>query len=149
MESASVSSLAKASPGIGRKSRVFLAALIVVAAIAYLMYSGFSGGAVTYYEIEQLLDQADSLRGTEVKVSGKIVGESIDWDPARIRLAFVIRGESGRDLQVVYNRSKPDVFGDGLETVVQGVLDQNGVFQADEVLTRCPSKYEPANTAES
>ena len=41
----------------------------------------------------------------------------------------------------------PDLFKDGAEVVVEGILSSagpDGVFHADKVLAKCPSKFEAA-----
>ena len=57
-------------------------------------------------------------------------------------------GDSPRPLSVVYTGLEtPDLFKDGAEVVVEGVLSSagpEGVFLADKVLAKCPSKFEAA-----
>jgi cytochrome c-type biogenesis protein CcmE len=36
----------------------------------------------------------------------------------------------------------PDIFKDNVEVVVEGVYDRDGVFAADTLLAKCPSKFE-------
>ena len=38
----------------------------------------------------------------------------------------------------------PDTFKDDAEVVVAGTLSEKGVFEAHEVIAKCPSKYEAA-----
>ena len=79
----------------------------------------------------------------------------MDWDPSTLDLAFVIHAIPERDadeatrvalarsanLPVRYNGVLPDMFADGRDVIVEGRVEQ-GVFQADTLLTTCPSKYE-------
>jgi cytochrome c-type biogenesis protein CcmE len=39
------------------------------------------------------------------------------------------------------------MFKDGGEVVVEGILDEHGVFHANTLLTSCPSKYEAEKEA--
>jgi cytochrome c-type biogenesis protein CcmE len=57
-------------------------------------------------------------------------------------LEFTIM-EGGKSLPVIYRGMVPDTFRAGREIVIEGHLDSGGVFQADTILTKCPSKYEP------
>jgi cytochrome c-type biogenesis protein CcmE len=50
-------------------------------------------------------------------------------------------------LNVVYQGVTPDMFQDGGEVVVEGALDEQGVFHANTLLTSCPSKYEAEEKA--
>ena len=48
---------------------------------------------------------------------------------------------SGRQMKVVYKGSIPNNFESSTSIVVTGKY-QNGVFQATDILTKCPSKYQ-------
>ena len=50
-------------------------------------------------------------------------------------------GETKR-VPVAFKGVVPDLFKAGSEVVVEGRLDQGGVFRADSVMTKCASKYE-------
>ena len=53
-------------------------------------------------------------------------------DPARSRV------------KVVYSGPKPDLLKDEAQAVMTGHLDSDGVFHADELLLKCPTKYQEA-----
>jgi cytochrome c-type biogenesis protein CcmE len=55
--------------------------------------------------------------------------------------------EKNSNLNVVYKGVTPDMFQDGGEVVVEGALDERGVFHANTLLTSCPSKYEAEKEA--
>ncbi|MBN1138676.1 MAG: cytochrome c maturation protein CcmE, partial [Anaerolineae bacterium] len=76
------------------------------------------------------------------RVAGKIVADSVQWDTAEFHLAFEIEDETGR-LSISYNGPKPDMMADAVEAVAIGKYDlAKQVFTADELLMKCPSKYE-------
>jgi cytochrome c-type biogenesis protein CcmE len=43
---------------------------------------------------------------------------------------------------VRYTGVVPDTFKDDAEVIVTGTLGSDGVFQASDLLAKCPSKYE-------
>ena len=53
-------------------------------------------------------------------------------DPSRARMT------------VVYNGAKPDLLRDEAQAIMTGKLGEDGVFYADELLLKCPTKYEEA-----
>ena len=53
-------------------------------------------------------------------------------DPSRTRM------------EVVYSGPKPDLLRDEAQAIVTGHIDANNVFYADELLLKCPTKYEEA-----
>jgi cytochrome c-type biogenesis protein CcmE len=51
---------------------------------------------------------------------------------------------TGPTLKVVYSGTAPNTFGDGVVAIVTGTIDAKKVVQANEMITKCPSKYESA-----
>ena len=45
---------------------------------------------------------------------------------------------------MVYNGVKPDLLRDEAQAIMTGKLGADGVFYADELLLKCPTKYEDA-----
>jgi cytochrome c-type biogenesis protein CcmE len=50
----------------------------------------------------------------------------------------------GRTISVQYNGAVPDTFKDNAEVIITGALRENGVFEARDLVAKCPSKYEAA-----
>jgi cytochrome c-type biogenesis protein CcmE len=57
-----------------------------------------------------------------------------------MQFSFHMKDESGKVKKVVYSRPKPNNFEQADRLVVIGEL-RNDVFYADEMLMKCPSKY--------
>lgn len=121
------------------KAKFLIGGLIVVLTVGYLIYAAARGSAAYYVTIGELAEQSPTLRS--VRVTGNVVGESIVWEARDQRLQFEIADGSGL-LPVSYHGSRPDMFRDGAEVVVQGKLNAEGVFEAKTMLLKCPSKYE-------
>ncbi|HJX12791.1 MAG TPA: cytochrome c maturation protein CcmE [Dehalococcoidales bacterium] len=128
------------------KNRKFLiGGIIVVAAIGYLSFMGLSSAATYYYEVNEVLAQADSLQGENVRVHGSVEAGSIVSEAQNTRLKFTLKDyETEGSLPVVYAGVVPDTFKDDAEVVVEGRLEAGGVFRAHTLLAKCPSKYEAA-----
>jgi len=47
-------------------------------------------------------------------------------------------------IQVVYVGPKPDLLKDEAQAIVTGKLGADGVFHADELLLKCPTRYQNA-----
>ena len=97
-----------------------------------------------------------------------LVGDSIRYDPETLTLSFTIvhmpadsqlvNDEGGladalhaavidtsrNRLQVVYIGVRPDLLKDEAQAIVSGELREDGVFYANELLLRCPTRYEQA-----
>jgi cytochrome c-type biogenesis protein CcmE len=82
-----------------------------------------------------------------VRIGGRVVDGTIKWNPRDLRLEFQISDKETADvLTVKYKGVVPDTFKNGVEAVADGVLTPEGYFEADNLLAKCPSKYEPAKS---
>lgn len=119
-------------------------ALSVAAVLAvFLVYVSFAGGGTPSLQPSELDGRAETVSLGGVVVSKR--GES--FAPAGLR--FVLRDVKGTGrVTVVYRGTVPDQFKVGRELMVKGAL-RNGVFvaQRDSMVTKCPSKYEPAKSS--
>lgn len=137
-ESRSASRLPTGGIMAGGRLKFFIGGAIIVLVLGWLIFSNIEGASAHYLTVEELLAQGPSDR--MVRVSGLVVGQTIDWDPQELILRFEIADEGG-SLPVVYQGARPDMFRDGAETVVEGKYASSGLFEASTLLLKCPSKY--------
>jgi cytochrome c-type biogenesis protein CcmE len=124
------------------RKRYFIGGGILAVAVGLLMYVSL-GGAVNYYlTVSELLDRGSELYGERVRVAGKVVNGSVEWDSVALELRFVIV-EDDDELLVVYGGAKPNGFEEDSNVLVEGEYHSDGMFQASTIILRCPSKYEP------
>jgi cytochrome c-type biogenesis protein CcmE len=76
------------------------------------------------------------------RVAGAVVPDSVEWSTRDLHLTFRIEDETGI-LPISYYGPQPDMLVDAVEAVAIGKYDPAAeVFEADELLMKCPSKYE-------
>ncbi len=121
--------------------KLFAGGLIILAAIAYVTFSSFQSNAVYYYTLKEFSTQQAKVTGQTVRVNGPLDKSSIQNDQKALVLKFNLK-DGDTVLPVVYKGVPPDTLTTGESVVAEGRLDQNGVFQADTLLVKCPSKYE-------
>lgn len=130
-----------------KKRKFLIGGLIVVLAIGYLGYMGFQSTATYYYTVAELEQQATSIYGKNVRVNGIVASDSLEREARGTVLKFVIvDAEGGKSLPVVYRGIAPDTFKTGADVVAEGHLTDEGVFQANTILAKCPSRYEAGET---
>ena len=112
---------------------------VLIAAVAYLGYSGVRAGGSYYAGVDAFMADANSQAG-HVRLHGKVGQEDLVIDPSGTAASFRIEGEK-HSVPVKYTGVLPDLFQASREVVVYGQLDEKGVFQAEQVLTKCASKY--------
>ena len=114
----------------------------MLAAIGFLLYTGFREGSVYYYTVAEVKADSDSLAGKDIRVAGQVSEGSMDWEASTLTLRFTLIDET-ETMPVMYHGGIPDNFQEGRDLVVDGKYNTNGIFLADNILTRCPSKYVP------
>ncbi len=122
-----------------RKQKNMLGIGIVAILIIYLGAQSFSNALSFYYEVGEFVQKADSIDGKVVNVNGTIVKGSTIWEPEIARLTFKL-GDNNAAITVVSNEGMPGNYKEGIPAVVTGYF-VNNTFQANQVVTKCPSKY--------
>lgn len=128
-----------------KNGRIVVAALVVVAAIGYLIFNGFQSASVYYLTVSELKAREASptdVFAPEVRVAGVVQAGSVQRSDVDSTIHFTI-ADSGGSLPVVYKGMVPDIFGPGIQVVVEGKY-RNGEFEATTLLAKCPSKFTAA-----
>jgi cytochrome c-type biogenesis protein CcmE len=131
------------------RTRLIGVTAIILIAVAAIFLAGGNKTAAYYKSVDEAATDA-ALVGERVKVGGAVVAGS--WDRKSNPMTFAIRGEEDTDgegptVKVVYNGSVPSTFGDGVVAIVTGELADDKSITADEMITKCPSKYESVEGA--
>ncbi|HYV56162.1 MAG TPA: cytochrome c maturation protein CcmE [Candidatus Nitrosopolaris sp.] len=124
--------------------RFVIGAALIGAAVSYLVYAGIRTTSMYYFELGEFLAQRDAHVGEALRVKGFVRHGSMRWDARTSELAFDLARQDDSDpVPVAYRGILPDMFSEGREVVVEGRY-QNGSLTARQIMTSCPSKYEPA-----
>lgn len=120
--------------------------LIIVAAGYFTLAGGDNQANKTPSQV--MADKA--LVGQRLKVSGTVVDDSWDGKANPMRFAIHDTGKTdGPELKISYGGVVPSSFGNKTIAILTGTLSKDGVFEATDMLTQCPSKYKSGATAES
>lgn len=133
-----------------KKDGRFLIGLVGVAAlVTWLIWTGVNSSMVYYMTPTELLAKVEAepaFHNVAVKVGGKVVPGSYKGSTNNLEHSFLVRDMADEDatFPVEYSDILPDTFTDDVEVVVEGRFREDGVFEADLVLTKCGSRYEAA-----
>jgi cytochrome c-type biogenesis protein CcmE len=79
-----------------------------------------------------------------MRVKGWVKHGTMQWDARTNELAFALSHKDDSEaVPVSYKGILPDMFAEGREVVVEGRYVDGGLT-ARQIMTSCPSKYEPA-----
>ena len=117
---------------------------LIVGAISYLMFSGINDSMVYYYTVSEALEMVQELDNRGIRVGGYVQVGTIQKDNSQSQVEFLVfEKESDRTLPVIYQGIIPDTFKDNAEVLVEGMYrPEEGIFHANVLLAKCPSKYE-------
>jgi cytochrome c-type biogenesis protein CcmE len=156
----------KARVRAGGRAKFIIGFVLMAAAVVYLIASSTKAAAQYYLTIDELAAKGDAVLGRDLKISGAVIGDTITYDPETLTLRFTIANVPGdmdevdaagglaevlhqavsdpnaRRLQVVYVGPKPDLLRDEAQAILTGRMGEDGVFQASELLLKCPTRYE-------
>ena len=146
--------------------KFLLGGLLIVAAIVYLIASSTQAAAQYYLTIDELFAKGDSVGDRDIKISGVVDGDTIQYDIKNLTLRFTIANvpadldeieeagglaealhialddPQGTRLEVEYIGVMPDLLRHEAQAIVTGRMDADGIFHADELLLKCPTRYE-------
>ncbi|MBT2680777.1 cytochrome c maturation protein CcmE [Bacillus sp. ISL-35] len=115
-----------------------------LAAIAFviMMFSTMPSAGSKEITIEDLSKNASNYEGDYIMTQGLLNKESVKWDADKLELRFELYEEGEGTLQVFHKGIKPDNFSEDVIVLVEGFIQKDGVFEAEKVQTKCPTKYE-------
>ncbi len=156
------------APRAGGRTKFLVGALLIVAAIIYLIVTALQSTAQTFLTVDEMRARGASVVGKNLRASGAVVGDTIQYDAKTLTIRFemahvpgdmkdvdaagglaqalhdaVVNPNASR-ITVVYVGPKPDLLKNEAQAIVTGKIGEDGVFYADELLLKCPTRYEEA-----
>ncbi|MFL5336755.1 MAG: cytochrome c maturation protein CcmE [Geminicoccaceae bacterium] len=102
---------------------------------------------VAFFVTPTDLAQRQLAAGKRFRLGGLVVDGSIRREPDGT-VWFAVT-DKAKEVRVAYKGLLPDLFRDGQGVVTQGVLREDGVFQASEVLAKHDENYMPKEVADA
>ncbi len=115
--------------------KIFIGIFIIIVFMVFGALS-FRKNLTPYVSFEQ----AKKSEGV-VQIIGKLVLDETEYDLKKNLLYFTLKNQKGERLSVVYDGIKPANFEQATDIVVIGKYEFDK-FVAEQVLVKCPSKYQ-------
>lgn len=149
-------------------NKFVIGGLLILGAVVFLIWSSTAANSEYFLTIDELKAKGSDVMNRNLRVSGAVIGDTIQYDPQTLTLTFevahvpgdqaLINNEGGlaealhqavldptrSRLKIVYVGPKPDLLRHEAQAIVTGKLGEDGIFYADELLLKCPTKYEEA-----
>ena len=130
-----------------KNGRFYVGLVGVALVVSYLVWTGVSDSMVYYLTPTELVAKVaedPAFHAVGVKVSGKVIPGTYSRGEGELVHLFRVHDIEHPEVTfpVVYQDVLPDTFTDEIEVVLEGRFGEDGVFQAQTVLTKCGSRYE-------
>jgi len=153
-------------PVRGGRAKFLVGGGLIIIAVIYLIVSSAQASAQYFMTVEEMNQKGDAVLGRAIRVSGAVVGESIRYDSTTFQLEFeiahipadnqeisdqggmavvlhkAVNNPSLPRIKVTYSGVKPDLMRNEAQAILTGKMGEDGIFHADELLLKCPTRYE-------
>ncbi len=161
-----MSAISKGFSSNTNRVKFIIGGVLFFAAVIVMIISATQETAQFFLTVEELSGSGEDLVGENLRVSGAVIGDSIQVMPEKGQVYFTIAHIPGDQeeielrggleavlhqavydpqnvhLAVSYEGAKPDMLRDEAQAILTGTLNNEGVFVAEELLLKCPTKYE-------
>lgn len=159
--------------GSAGRLKFILGGLLIVAAVIYLIATSTQASAQYFLTIDELAARGWDTGDRKVRISGAVIGDTIQYDPQSSTLKFTVAHVPGDNkeieaqgglaqvlhaavndpsrtrMQVIYVGPKPDLIRNEAQAIMTGRVGEDGIFYADDLLLKCPTKYEESLPAQA
>lgn len=151
-----------------QRTKFILGGVLILAAVVYLIASSTQASAEYFMTVDELNAEGTGAVGKSLRLSGAVVGDTIQYDAQTLTLTFDVAHVPGDNAEIeaqgglaevlhqavidptrqrvtaVYEGPKPDLLRNEAQAIMTGKLGEDGIFYAEELLLKCPTRYEEA-----
>ena len=127
-----------------RKNRLFMASflLIGVAGSIFALFVALEQNLNMFYPPSEVVSGVAPIE-TNIRAGGMVEEDSLIRASNSLKVSFVLSDRAGSEFTVYYTGILPDLFREGQGILVEGELQQDGSFEATEVLAKHDENYMP------
>lgn len=149
-------------------NKFVIGAAMILGAVVFLIWTATASNLEFFMTVDELNAKGQEVVDKNLRVSGAVIGDSIQYDAQNLTLTFEVAHVPGDSpdiategglaealhlavmdpsrarMKVVYVGVKPDLLRNEAQAIMTGHLGADGIFYADELLLKCPTRYEEA-----
>ena len=101
-----------------QRAKFIVGGVLILAAVVYLIASSTQASAEYFMTVEELKAKGQAVVGRNMRVSGAIIGDTIQYDPETLTLSFTVAHVTGDNKEI-------EAQGGLAEVLHQAVIDPN------------------------
>lgn len=134
---------------MSKKMKRRLGVVSVVIVVVLVAVLAFVGGNTSAQSVSVAQAASGSVDGQKVQVSGNVVEGSFSTEGDVLLFSiYDPDAATGEQLAVRYTGAASSTFGNDVTAICTGRIGEDGVLEATELITKCPSKYEGADASQ-
>ena len=127
----------------------FIIAILGLSLVAIgWMVLDFESEEVPFISVADLLEHHESYSQEKFRLGGNVIDGSIQYSEDKLDISFNLKQGEATLPVTHHSAAVPDLFKDGSQVIVEGVYHE-GVFVAENLMTKCASRYEEESKYES
>jgi cytochrome c-type biogenesis protein CcmE len=151
-----------------RINKFVIGGILILGAVVFLIWTSTAASAEYFLTVDELNAKGSNIVDKNLRVSGAVIGDSIQYDAPNLTLSFEVAHVPGDNaaletegglaealhqavidpsrarMKVVYVGPKPDLLRNEAQAIMTGHLAADGTFYAEELLLKCPTRYQEA-----
>ena len=149
-------------------NKFVIGGMLILGAVVFLIWSSTAATSEYFLTINELNEKGSKMVNKNLRLSGAVLGDTIQYDSQNLVLTFEVAHVPGDNaeieaqggladvlhqavidpsrqrMKVVYEGVMPDLLRNEAQAIMTGHLGKDGIFYAEELLLKCPTKYEEA-----
>ncbi len=128
-----------------RQKRLIFVLLGIVAVMgaSFLINQAMQGSFYKLYTPRAVL-AGEVPTGKVIRIGGLVKEGSLKRSDTKMEARFIVIDKNKNEVTIVTNKILPDLFKEGKSQVARGILKEDGIFYAEEVLAKHDANYMPA-----
>jgi cytochrome c-type biogenesis protein CcmE len=122
---------------VSAKRKLIVGSVVIILALGFVAYQGVRSSMVYYLTTSEFAKRPE-LHYNKVRMAGVVVAGSVQRAEGLAQFEIT---DGITPYHVRFAGPLPDLFAEGRQVLVEGRVDQQGVFQASQVISTHPPEY--------
>ena len=121
---------------------LLMAGVVFVMVLGYLGFVAFQSASAYYLTVGELTAKGADAYDKNLRVNGTLVPSSFERDSSGTLIHFSLT-DGEETISAVHDGVVPDLFfNEHSEILLEGTYGPEGLFDAEAIIVKCPSKYQ-------
>lgn len=130
---------------MNRKTYAVAALVVAGAALSYIAFGNLGENIVYYWSPAEMAAAGDKAYGATIRLGGLVEAGTVQKDGSNLKFKVT---DGTASVMVATSAIPPAMFREGIGVVVEGTLQESGVFTSERLLVKHDNQYRAPGTGE-